>query len=345
MQFITLIHFPVQTAFYALTLLAATFLWGYLFYKRDYHPQPLRVILEIFTIGLFAMIPVFGYKAIYQNFLPKLAEYEVFTPLFQNTLIVGFAYFTMNLIMLALLLFVLSGLVSVVLTVFEQETVLNIRRALREESLDFVAASVMIGLLIYAEAVAEKVFDIELIQTVLGAVLFLGVIEEYIKHLIVRFVDDKKLKDIDDAITLSVMVGLAFALIETVVYAFQVGDFGILMYRSLLTLPIHLVASGIFGYFYGLAHFSGKVLEARVDDPIGTGWLVKGLKLKKTVVYREQKMTEGLFAAALFHALANVLFDMGLAFVVVPLVVLGLATLAHLYNTSHEDWRLIRRRT
>ena len=60
--------------------------------------------------------------------------------------------------------------------------------------------------------------------------------EEYAKQfekigaqLVVRATDDKKLADIDDAITLSIVVGLAFAFIETIIYG--------LLFVVLLILP------------------------------------------------------------------------------------------------------------
>ncbi len=335
----------MQTAFYALTLVVATYLWGYFFYKKDYHPQPVKVIVQIFGMGVFAMIPIFGYKAIYQNYLPMLSEYEIFKPLLTNPFLIGLTYFAFNLVMLYTVLFTLSGLLTLILTFFKQETLLNIKRAIREESLDFIGVSMMIGLLIYIESFIQTHWGIRLVQTVLGTILFLGIIEEYIKHLIVRMVDDKKLKDIDDAITLSVIVGLAFAFIETVIYALSVGDLHLIIYRIFLSLPVHMIASGIFGYYYGLAHFAKPIMEKEGGDKmVHPGWLPKILKWKRSTAYAEGKVTEGLFFATLFHVVANVLFEISLAFLVVPLVVVGIMMVGHLYKAGQTEWRRILRR-
>ena len=131
----------------------------------------------------------------------------------------------------------MSGILAMVLTIFKHETIHNMRKALEKEELSFIAVSMIMGGLIFFETIAEKTWSIHIIQTALGAVLFLTIIEEYIKHLIVRFIDDKKLKDIDDAITLSIMVGLAFALIETAIYAISSGDLSLII-SSLFTLFI-----------------------------------------------------------------------------------------------------------
>jgi len=337
----------MQSLLYATLLAGATFVWGYIFYKKDYHPQPLKVIFQIFAIGLFAMIPVFAYKYIYQNYLPMISEFEIFRPLLDMVFLSGLTVFIFNLVLLTSVLFVTTGLLTVVLTLFKKSTLKNVKKAFSKiDELEIIPVSVMVGLLIYFERFAEGIFNVPIVNTILGTILFLTIIEEYIKHLIVRFVDDKKLRDIDDAITLSVMVGLAFATMETVIYAISGGDLSIIIYRSFLTLPIHLVASGIFGYYYGLAHFAKPLTQIKKKEDksysFNLKWLSKLLRLKKANVYEEEKMIEGLALATLFHGVANVLFELNLAFVVVPFIVFGLILLAYYYKESHTLNRLLR---
>ncbi|MBU0578324.1 PrsW family intramembrane metalloprotease [Patescibacteria group bacterium] len=334
-----------MSVLYATVLVVATFIWGYMFYKKDYHPQPFKVIAQIFGIGLFAMIPVFAYKYIYQNYLPMLAEYQIFRPLLDSSILSGLFYFLINLILLSVVLFTLSGFLSLIATIFKHETIKNIRRAIKDEELSFVTISVMIGILIYLESLAEKILGITIIQTIIGTILFLTIIEEYIKHLMVRFVDDKKLKDIDDAITLSIMVGLAFALMETLIYAISSGDLSLIVYRAFLSIPIHLVASGIFGYYYGLAHFAKPLTKKTVGEKtyrFNIKWLHKILTLKRSTVYDEEKMVEGLGLAVLFHATCNILFELNLAFLVVPIIVIGLMLITYFYKESHVLYKLLR---
>ena len=335
----------MQTALYAVGLLVATLAWAYFFYRHDYRPLPVRVMVQIFGIGLFAMIPVFGYKVIYQNVLPGLAEYEIFRPLLTSPFLIGITYFIFNAAMLYVVLFVLSGLLTLLLTFFKHETLQNIKNSMRDESFDFLAVSVMIGVLIYLEAILQKFTGVSIIHAALGSILFLAVIEEYIKHLVVRMTDDKKLKDVDDAITLSVMVGLAFAFIETILYSLSLGDFRLVLYRIFLSLPVHMIASGIFGYYYGLAHFAKPMMVAEGGENMHRSWLVKLLKCKRSTLYAEGKVTEGLFFATLFHVSANLLFEVSLSFLVVPFVVLGLVMIRHLYKSGQLAWKLIRRRT
>ena len=227
----------------------------------------------------------------------------------------------------------MGGFLAFLLTFFRHETLSNIRQSIKDEELCFIGVSMMAGILIYLESFLEQTLAINIIQAAFGAILFLTIIEEYIKHLIVRFVDDKKLKDIDDAITLSITVGLAFAFLETLFYAFSTQDLHLMFYRSFLSIPIHLVASGIFGYFYGLAHFSQPIAGRK--KPLHLHIFHRIMTLKKETVYREEKMVEGLTLAVLFHAACNILFEVDLAFLVVPIIVAGLFMISFLYQRSH----------
>jgi len=336
----------MQSLLYVTILAGATLFWGYIFYKKDYHPQPIKVLLQIFGIGLFAMLPVFAYKYIYQNYLPIISEFEIFRPLLDHGLLTGFTLFLFNLILLTIILLTVTGLMTVIFTLFRKDTALNIRSALKKiDELELIPVSVMIGLLIYLEKISEGIFNVPIVQGVIGSILFLTIIEEYIKHLIVRFVDDKKLRDIDDAITLSVMVGLAFATSETLIYAISAGDLSLIIYRSFLTLPIHLVASGIFGYYYGLAHFAKPITAVTGGDQtykVPTGLIGKVFKFKRSQLYEEEKMSKGLLLATLFHGTANILFELNLAFIVVPIIVLGLVLLSYMYKEGHTMYRLLR---
>jgi len=332
------------SVFYVTLLVLTTLIWGYIFYKKDYHPQPLKVIVQSFFAGLFAMAPVFAYKYIYQNYIPALAEYKIFRPLLDYPLISGLAVFVINLITLSLILFILSGVLSLILSVFNHSTIINLKNAIKDEPLGFTVVSLLLGAAISLESLAQKVFSTQIIGTVLGSILFLAIIEEYIKHLIVKFIDDKKLKDIDDAITLSIIVGLAFAFIETIFYSVNSGEIRIIFYRVMVSLPVHLVASGIFGYYYGYAHFAKPIMEIEGGDKTyRKSWLPSFLKIKKSTIYDDKKITEGILFATLFHASMNLLFEFNLGFIAVPFIVLGVVVIFYLYKTGIAESVLIRR--
>jgi len=332
----------LTTAFYVTLLILTTLFWGYLFYKKDYHPQPLKVILQTFGVGLFAMLPVFGYKYVYQNFLPAIAEYQIFRPLLDSALLSGLFAFGVNLILLSLLLFTLSGLVSVGVNHFNRNTLVNLKNALREEPLGFAMVSMLLGLMIVGQTWMQNILNKPIIGTILGSILFLAIIEEYIKHLMVRITDDKKIKNIDDAITLSIVVGLAFAFIETIIYSIAVGDISLIFYRSMVSMPIHLVASGIFGYYYGLSHFAQPIVKLEGGEKTyRTQLFHQLLTLKRSTVYKEEKIVEGIFFATLFHAAMNLLFEFSLGYLAVPFIMIGVIVIFRLYKIGQAEDRLI----
>ncbi len=333
------------TALYVTLLVITTLVWGYIFYKNDYHPQPFKVIVQSFIFGFFAMVPVFAYKFIYKSFLPMLAEHAIFRPILDSPLLLGIGVFTLNLVGLSLLLYILSGIVSVALNFFSHTVLINFKNAIKDEPLCFTMVSMLLGIVIYLQTLTKSFFSMPMLSAALGGILFLAIIEEYVKHLMVRITDDKKIKDIDDAITLSIMVGLAFAFIETLIYSLFIGDVNIIFYRALISLPIHLVASGIFGYYYGLAHFAKPItkLDEGSDKTYKSKWLPKILSLKHSTVYREEKMIEGTFFATIFHAVMNILFEFNLGFLTVPIIAIGLMMIFHMYKAGRLESNLIAR--
>lgn len=333
--------------FYLIFLAIATFIWGWIFYKKEYHPQPYKVLAISFAAGLFAMLPVFGYKYVYVNFFPHLSEVRILEPLVESAFFDGLLFFFVNMLIVVSLLTAFSCVITLLLTRFKHETLQNIRNTLKDDEFEYVTMSSMLALLIFAERLLEEYFDVSIIHTMVGVIMFLAVIEEYVKHLTVRFIDDKKIKDVDDAITLSIVVGLAFAFVETIIYGINTGDMSIVLPRALLTLPIHVICSGIFGYYYGLAHFAKPILATEQKSgryQIRFKWFYTILRMKKADAYEEEKIAQGLVMATLFHTIANILFELDLAYVAVPLIAIGLIVLSYFYKESYFIQRLLRKR-
>ncbi len=329
---------------YLSALAIATFIWGWIFYKKEYHPQPNKVIAISFIAGLFAMIPVFGYKYVYVNLLPHLSEVKIIQSLMDSAIFDGLLFFFLNMFIVVVILTSFTSFITLTLTHFKHETLENIKGTIRDNEFEYVTMSSMIALLIFSERLLEEFFDVSIIHTTIGVIMFLAVIEEYVKHLMVRFIDDKKIKDIDDAITLSIVIGLAFSFIETIIYAINVGDMAIVLPRALLTMPIHVIASGIFGYYYGLARYAKPILEAEHKQKryqMKFKWFHTILRMKKSDIYEEEKTAQGLVLATLFHTVANVLFELNLAYITVPLIVGGMMVLSYFYKESRFIHRLL----
>jgi fatty acid desaturase len=74
------------------------------------------------------------------------------------------------------------------------------------------------------------------------------------------------------------------------------------------------------------------------------GLLHRILTLKRSTLYSEEKLIEGFLFATTFHALANVLFELSLGIIAVPLIVFGVWLVTRLYKTGQrEDQRIVRK--
>ncbi len=205
---------------------------------------------------------------------------------------------------------------------------LGLFNGLYEEPLNFLGVGLFLTLFI-------AVFHWFGLSVMAFSLIFLAFAEEYSKHLIVRFTDDDSIQSIDDAIEFSIIVGLAFAFAENVLLYFPrllaEGDMPALLLRSVLTVLMHAVASGIFGYFYGLAHFSAEQVR---DGHHGRGpvyrMLHRAFLFRRERLYHEAKMFEGLILAGSYHAAFNLAASQGRVSVMLGLVGAGCAFLYYL---------------
>ena len=116
------------------------------------------------------------------------------------------------------------------------------------------------------------------------------------------------------------------------------------MYRAFLSIPVHVIASGIFGYFYGLSHFAKPITKKTVGEKIyyfHIKWMHKILTLKRSTVYEEEKIVEGLSLAVLFHGGCNVLFELNLTYIAIPIIVIGLITVSYFYKESRIIYKML----
>ena len=68
------------------------------------------------------------------------------------------------------------------------------------------------------------------------------------------------------------------------------------------------------------------------------------MRMKKSDVYEEEKIAQGLVFATLFHTIANLLFELDLAYITVPLIVVGLIIISYFYKESRFFYRLLHKR-
>ena len=101
--------------------------------------------------------------------------------------------------------------------------------------------------------------------------ILVGIIEEFMKNFAVRLTDDEFIKNIDDAIVLSIIAALGFSFTENIMYFYNIwshqGTTNLIapfIFRSVFSTFAHVMFSGIFGYFYGLARFANPILHEQL---------------------------------------------------------------------------------
>ena len=168
-----------------------------------------------------------------------------------------------------------------------------------------------------------------------------GITEEIVKHLVVRFTDKwhpEYINTIKNALVFSIVSALGFAFAENIFYFYNiyvhygVGDLiSSFIFRSVFTAMGHMIFSAIFGYYFGIAKFATAITEhAKLT---GTKFYItrffgRLFGWKTYEIYRQQKILQGLLIAMSVHAVFNTLLQMGM---VLPVIVLILLCAIYVY--------------
>ena len=177
------------------------------------------------------------------------------------------------------------------------------------------------------------------------AFMFVGVIEEYMKHLVVMRADQGFFRNIDDAIEFSIIAALGFAFVENILYFYYIWTYQgveILMvsfvFRAIFSTFAHILFSGIFGYYYGIAYFAEPIWseEQRQGRHKIYDFFHKIMHFKSDRVFAREKITEGLFLAVVLHGAFNILLEMNLTFFMIPFLVFGYTFLDYLFKRKEN---------
>lgn len=157
--------------------------------------------------------------------------------------------------------------------------------------------------------------------------LLVGTIEECSKYWVLKKSGKGIFSSIDDVMHFGIVVAIGFAFAENVsnsgyflnfVREYLVfpetpdilGFISNVIGRSVLTNMVHIVSTGVMGYFLGVAIFASPYLadedRAHEEHRI-TEWLHRTFHLSRVRVFRLLMLTTGLFAAIMLHGLFNFL--------------------------------------
>lgn len=181
--------------------------------------------------------------------------------------------------------------------------------------------------------------------SVLLAFLFVGLLEEYMKHIAVKVVDQNKFQTVDDAIEFSIIASLGFSFVENIMYFYfiwvgqGINDFFVaFIFRSIFSTFAHILFSGMYGYFYGIAHFSSPIFQQEIKNKRMwfTKFLHKITRGSSENIFHKEKVMEGLLVAMSLHALFDVFLEVGWTYVILPYLVIGYLVLDYLFEKKED---------
>lgn len=260
-----------------LLALIPAFIWGYIFYKKQ--PEKKSLVVITFISGAIAVIPILGYKWLWQ-FFPWINAFQYTVPFQQD--IIGLTRFAM------------------------------------------IPLSVLLTFMI------------------------VGVIEETMKIWGVKVIDKNKFRHIDDAIEFCIIAALGFSFTENILYFYNIWmNQGIenlfipFLFRSAFSTFAHIMFSGIYGYYYGVAHFAKPILQEEIRQKrfFWTKLIHKIFHIRKSRLFHEEKLLEGFLISVTFHAIFDVFLEMDWTFLIVPFLTGGYIALSYLFAKKENHKR------
>lgn len=333
MELYNFVDFLFSTQFMLYALISFVPIMGWLFIFQKIHKQKRWYVFITFLAGMFSVLPM----KMYERFIKESIWYFEHLNLFQH---LGdlmhlpeapklLSYIIANTLV-AFAIFLFAALLMFILEVFitgdnTADLFFKKFRKIIESPFIFLNIGVIVGVLAYLSTTylqQNYSFDFSFTNRV-SFFIVVGMLEEYIKYLMLRFSDEEKIHSVDDAISFSIIIAFGFAFIENIMYlknfadnmGNNIGSLGVfLILRSIISVGAHVCFSAICGYFYGISLFSHEItheeifkIRHRVLDRIH-----KTIHIKVSTLFHEEKLFQGLFAAMITHAIFNILLQFNL---------------------------------
>ncbi len=169
-----------------------------------------------------------------------------------------------------------------------------------------------------------------IVLTTLVTYLIVGVIEELSKYWVLRHSSKEFFRSIDDTLQLAIIVALGFAFAENLANPTYFVGFvknyllespspqwgpllGGIFGRGILTMMVHILSTGVLGYYFGLAFFASplmrKQFEAGRTHPIVFA-MHRMLNLRSDTLFARVQMAKGLFFAIVLHGVFNMVVSL-----------------------------------
>ncbi len=182
--------------------------------------------------------------------------------------------------------------------------------------------------------------------------IIVAVIEEASKFWVLKRSSQSFFASIDDAVQMAIVVAIGFAFAENIVnpnyFVGFVRDYlirpaspdwgqflGNVFGRAVLTNMVHILSTGVLGYYFAVAYFATPVMRRQAEEgkrhPL-LQWLHSFLSLNPKDVFKREKIVLGLLAAIVLHGAFNFIVS-------IPSVLPGNpATLGALLGSSDDSF-------
>lgn len=330
------------------TVFIPVLLWGILFYINNPRKQSAKEIISIFLLGSFSVIPVLLF---HEYLMIYLLEYFMETLNIHDSSIV-LSVLKLILIFLFIVLFnILFALIqSIVIRIKYKIPCRESFKSLYEKLFSFLPILIFFGIFFVFELISQFAFQMEFLISVLGGIIMFAVLEEYFKYIINPFLIYKKINSVGAALVNSLYIGLAFAFVENIYFVTTIWgepDFWVTFgFRSVFTTLLHVSASGIIGYFYGLCTFSKSIVtkfEIEKSEYKSFSKIRKVLGLEKKSIFTSISIVQGFFLASILHMLYNLLLFYGLKYVAAIIVIIFSFGIIYIlgHKNTHIQYGLI----
>jgi RsiW-degrading membrane proteinase PrsW (M82 family) len=148
-----------------------------------------------------------------------------------------------------------------------------------------------------------------LLQSFLGAMLVVGLVEESAKYIVVRFYcyHRREFDEPYDGILYSVIAALGFATVENIYYVLAHGA-GTGVVRALIAVPNHAFDGVLMGFFLGLAKFASSDRRGNILSALGLVLAVVAHGFYDLIVFRVDSAPGLVLSLLLFAALTWLIF-------------------------------------
>ncbi len=316
-------------------------LWFYIL--RNHLPSKKSYTALTFMAGMISVLPIKLYEKYWNIALYNLEHLNIFrhlSNLLENQNISSlFSYIIVTVLLLSSIFF-FTAFLMFILEIFTHDNSVKVFRQklykILESPLFFIGIGIVLGCIAFFSSLSfnEKVWFF----------MMVGILEEFTKHLVLRFSDEEKIKSVSGAMKYSIIVALGFAFVENIMYfesmsrmsSLSASQWIILMgLRSIFSVGAHILFSSILGYFYGVSKFSKEIYAKDILQFKHSciQYAHKCIHMKGEVLFHEQKMMEGVILAMLAHGIFNSLLEFQLLYLVFPyLLILALLVWFTFFN-------------